>query len=246
MAARWCRVHHLRTLADENVKLVLFDIDGTIMITNGAGRRAVHRALLEVFGTIGSADHRFDGKTDPQIVRELMRLAGHGDEVIDARMERMLDRYVSYLHEELATSQQRLIDALDDRQDALLGLLTGNLAAGARAKLAAVGIDPDRFRVGAFGSDHELRGELPAIAQRRARDEFGLEIPGCDVVVIGDTPADVDCGRSIGARAIGVATGHYSVRDLASRGAAAVFADLSNTGDVLQAIFSSTGNDSRV
>ena len=236
------------------MKLVLFDIDGTIMITNGAGRRAVHRALLEVFGTIGTADHRFDGKTDPQIVRELMRLAGHGDEIIDARMERMLDRYVSYLHEELATATQpplvypgvrELIDAIDQREDALLGLLTGNLASGARAKLESVGINPDRFRVGAFGSDHELRGELPAIAQRRAREALGLEIAGRDVVVIGDTPADVDCGRAIGARAIGVATGHYSVDVLASHGAAAVFADLSNTPDVLRAIFSSMGNDSR-
>ena len=237
------------------MKLVLFDIDGTIMITNGAGRRAVHRALLEVFGTIGTADHRFDGKTDPQIVRELMRLAGHGDEIIDARMERMLDRYVAYLHEELATATQpplvypgvrELIDAIDRRQDALLGLLTGNLASGARAKLESVGINPDRFRVGAFGSDHELRVELPAIAQRRAREELGLEIAGRDVVVIGDTPADVDCGRAIGARAIGVATGHYSVDVLASHGAAAVFADLSNTPDVLRAIFSSIGNDSRI
>jgi phosphoglycolate phosphatase-like HAD superfamily hydrolase len=236
------------------VKLVLFDIDGTIMITNGAGRRAVHRALLEVFGTIGVADHRFDGKTDPQIVRELMRLAGHGDDVIDARMERMLDRYVAYLHEELASATQppvvypgvrELIDELDQHDEALLGLLTGNLAAGARAKLEAVGIDPDRFRVGAFGSDHELRGELPAIAQRRAREELGLDIPGKDVVVIGDTPADVDCGRAIGARAIAVATGHYSVDVLASHGAAAVFADLSNTADVLRAILSPAGNDSR-
>jgi len=228
------------------VKLVLFDIDGTIMITNGAGRRAVHRALLEVFGTIGTSDHRFDGKTDPQIVRELMRIAGHGEETIDARMERMLDRYVTYLHEELARPEHRarvfpgvqeLIEALDARRDALLGLLTGNLAAGARAKLHAAGIDPDRFRVGAFGSDHELRGELPAIAQRRARDAFGVDIPGHDVIVIGDTPADVACGRAIGARAIGVATGHYGVDVLSSHGAAAVFEDLSDTSRVLDAIF---------
>jgi phosphoglycolate phosphatase-like HAD superfamily hydrolase len=228
------------------VKLVLFDIDGTIMITNGAGRRAVHRALLEVFGTIGTSDHRFDGKTDPQIVRELMRIAGHGDETIDARMERMLERYVTYLHEELASPGHRahvfpgvpeLIEALDARGDALLGLLTGNLAAGARAKLAAVGIDPDRFRIGAFGSDHELRGELPAIAQRRAYEALGVDIPGHDVIVIGDTPADVDCGRAIGARAIGVATGHYDVAALAAHGAAAVFEDLSDTARVLDVIF---------
>ncbi len=245
MAARRRHVHHLRSLADPRVKLVLFDIDGTIMITNGAGRRAVHRALLEVFGTIGSPDHRFDGKTDPQIVRELMRLAGHGDDTIDARMSLMLDRYVAYLHDELASPTHtshvfpgvhELIGALDARDDVVLGLLTGNLAAGARAKLTAVGIDPDRFRVGAFGSDHELRGELPAIAQRRARESLGLDIPGRDVVVIGDTPADLDCGRSIGARAIGVATGHYSVDVLASHGAAAVYPDLSDTGEVIRVI----------
>jgi phosphoglycolate phosphatase-like HAD superfamily hydrolase len=231
------------------VKLVLFDIDGTIMITNGAGRRAVHRALLEVFGTIGKADHRFDGKTDPQIVRELMRLAGHGDETIDARMERMLDRYVTYLHEELASPAHKplvypgvhaLIEALDGRNDAILGLLTGNLEAGAHAKLIAVGIEPSRFRIGAFGSDHELRGELPAIAQRRVRESMGLDIPGADVVVIGDTPADVECGRAIGARAIGVATGHYDVHELSSHGAAAVFPDLSDTHAVMEVIFAST------
>jgi phosphoglycolate phosphatase len=227
------------------VRLVLFDIDGTILVTNGAGRRAVHRALLEVFGATGPADHRFDGKTDPQIIRELMRAAGHGDAHIDDRMEEMLDRYVRCLHEELRhpahavhvfPGVRELVDALAARGDVVLGLLTGNLAAGARAKLAAAGIDPDQFRVGAYGSDHELRGELPAIAQRRAREQLGLDIPGGDVVVIGDTPADVACGRGIGARAIGVATGHYSVEELSTHEPAAVFPDLSDTAAVLRVI----------
>src|SRR5947208_2063969 len=83
-----------------------------------------------------------------------------------------------------------------------LGLLTGNLVDGARAKLEAVGIDPAIFRVGAYGTDHELRPRLPEIAQRRARDLLGVEVPGSNVVIIGDTPADVECGRGIGARAI--------------------------------------------
>ena len=228
------------------MKLVLFDIDGTILLTDGAGKRAIHRALLDVFGSTGPADHRFDGKTDPQIVRELMRIAGHADERIDAGMESLFERYLDYLQEELRAGAEdvrvmpgivELLDALDARHDATLGLLTGNLVEGARAKLVAAGIDPDRFSVGAFGSDHETRGELPAVAQRRAREDLGIVVEGRDVVVIGDTPADLSCGRGIGARAIGVATGHYSVDDLSSFDPAAVFADLSCTDEVLRAIF---------
>lgn len=229
------------------VKLVLFDIDGTILLTDGAGRRAVHRALIDVFGSAGPAEHRFDGKTDPQIIRELMRHEGHEDARIDAEMERLLALYVAYLEEELRTGAAGirvmpgvvdLLDALESHTDAILGLLTGNLAAGARAKLRAAGIDPDRFRVGAYGSDHETRGELPAVAQRRAREDLGVRIAGADVVVIGDTPADLECGRAIGARGIGVATGRYSVAELARHDPAAVFKDLSPTADVVRAIFS--------
>lgn len=227
------------------MKLVLFDIDGTILLTDGAGRRAIHRALLEVFGSEAPADHRFDGKTDPQLVREMMRIAGHGDAHIDRLMDTLLARYVALLHQELEHARPRakvfpgvreLIDALDARNDVVLGLLTGNLAAGARAKLSTVGIDPDRFRVGAYGSDHELRGELPAIAQRRVRDQLGVDVSGGDVVVIGDTPADIACGRAIGARAIAVATGSYSVSDLLAHDPAAVFEDLAETERVLEAI----------
>jgi phosphoglycolate phosphatase len=226
------------------MKLVLFDIDGTILAGGGAGKRAVTRALVEVFGTAGPTDHRFDGKTDPQIVRELMRLEGHGDPHIDERMPRLLERYLDYLHDELERPPharllpgiRELLDALEPRPDVVLGLLTGNLATGARAKLAAVGLDPDRFRVGAYGSDHELRGELPALAQRRARDHLGVDIPGRDVVVIGDTPNDLECGRAIGARAIGVATGHYTVEQLLAHAPAAVFADLSDTAAVVDVI----------
>jgi phosphoglycolate phosphatase-like HAD superfamily hydrolase len=227
------------------MKLVLFDIDGTILLTDGAGKRAIHRALIEVFGGTGPDGHRFDGKTDPQIVRELMRLEGHDDERIDDRMDRLLDRYVDYLEDELSRGAdgvrvmpgvRRLLDVLEARDDVVLGLLTGNLAAGARAKLAAAGLDPHRFRIGAYGSDHEVRGELPAIAQRRARDELGLDVPGADVVVIGDTPSDIACGRGIGARAIGVATGHYSVDELRRHDPMAVFADLSPTDEVVRVI----------
>jgi phosphoglycolate phosphatase-like HAD superfamily hydrolase len=227
------------------MKLVLFDIDGTILLTAGAGKRAIHRALREEFGDTGPEDHRFDGKTDPQIVRELMRIVGHADDHIDERMDRLLEKYVSYLREELRAGAHgvevmpgivELLDALRGRSDVILGLLTGNLRSGAQAKLEAAGIDPSQFRVGAYGSDHETRSELPAVAQRRARDELGLDIAGGDVVVIGDTPADIACGRGIGARAIGVATGHYTVDQLREHRPSAVFADLSMTPEVVRAI----------
>ncbi len=227
------------------MKLVLFDIDGTILWSDGAGRRAIHTALTEVFGSTGPADYRFDGKTDRQIVRDLMRIEGHADAHIDSRMDPVLARYVECLTGELGSEDLRarllegvdeLLTALEARDDVILGLLTGNVESGARAKLRAVGIDPDRFAVGAFGSDHEHRPELPAIAQQRVRDLLGIELQGRDIVVIGDTPADIQCGRSIGARAIGVATGRYEVGELAEHGPVAVFEDLADTAAVVRAI----------
>jgi phosphoglycolate phosphatase-like HAD superfamily hydrolase len=227
------------------VKLVLFDIDGTILWSDGAGRRAIQRALREVFGGVGPEDHRFDGKTDPQIVRELMRHAGVPDAHIDARLDEVLDRYLSLLRAELQSVDhgqhvfpgvRELLDTLEARDDVVLGLLTGNIHHGALAKLSAVGIDPARFLVGAFGSDHHERPELPEIARRRAEQALGHPVSGRDVVVIGDTPADVACGVSIGARAIGVATGRYSVDDLRACDAAAVFPDLTDTAAVVRAI----------
>jgi phosphoglycolate phosphatase-like HAD superfamily hydrolase len=225
--------------------LALFDIDGTILSSDGAGRRAITAALDELFGGSGPEHHRFDGKTDPQIVRELMRLEGHDDAHIDARMDALLERYVTYLERELASPAHRptvydgvreLLDALEARDDVVLGLLTGNLERGARVKLDAVGIDADRFKVNAFGSDSEHRPDLPAVARQRARDQLGLHLEGDCIVVIGDTPADIACGRSIGARAIGVATGRYSVDELRAHDPAAVFPDLRDTDEVVKAI----------
>jgi len=227
------------------VKLVLFDIDGTILWSDGAGRRAMQRALMTAFGSSGNAEYRFDGKTDRQIVRDLMRMEGHADEAIDARMDTLLSDYVMGLREELrsgATLVRRfdgvleLLGALETRDDRRIGLLTGNIEVGARAKLEAVGLDPSRFVINAFGSDHEVRGELPAVAQRRAREQLGLDVHGNAIVIIGDTPADIDCTRAIGARAIAVATGRYSVDELADHGPAAVFADLTDTDAVMRAI----------
>lgn len=227
------------------MKVVLFDIDGTLLWTDGAGRRAVHQALHEVFGTPAPDGHEFDGKTDPQIVRELMQLGGVSDDAIDAGLANALQRYVELLHVELKAIDASektypgiapLLDALAARDDVLLGLLTGNVRDGAMAKLDAVGIARDRFKVGAYGSDHANRPDLPEIARARAQELLGHPVAGEDVVVIGDTPADMGCGRGIGARAVGVATGRYTVDDLLACEPAAVFTDLSDTPAVMRAI----------
>ena len=136
--------------------VVLFDIDGTILLAHGAGRRAVHRAMRDVFGVSGPESHPFDGKTDPQIVRELGTLAGLTEEMIVERMTPALDRYYDYLEAditgtphavELLPGVHDLLDALEARDDMMLGLLTGNIESGASLKLRAVNIAPERFVV---------------------------------------------------------------------------------------------------
>jgi len=227
------------------MRLVLFDIDGTLLNSAGLGRASMRRALGSIFGSPGNPAYRYDGKTDKQIVRDVMRLEGHSDEHIDSQMEKLIEIYLEGLHEGVMSGKFdvrpldgviELLDALEPRDDVVLGLLTGNVESGARTKLTAAGIDPDRFRVNAFGSDHELRPELPGIAQRRASEQLGLDIAGDRMVVIGDTPADIACGRSLGAKAIGVASGHYTVEDLQSHDPYAVFASLKNTAEVLESI----------
>lgn len=222
--------------------LVLFDIDGTLLTAAGAGKRAIHRALRDVFGGVGPADYWFDGKTDPQIVRDLMRHEGHSDAVIDERLGEVLVRYRDRLSIELQDPAHlpivhpgvpELLEALESRNDVVVGLLTGNIEEGATQKLRAVGLDPIRFVIGAFGSDHEHRLELPAIAASRARNHLGRDV---ELVVIGDTPADVACGTGASRRAIAVATGRYSVEELAACNPAAVFANLSDTEAVMTAI----------
>jgi phosphoglycolate phosphatase-like HAD superfamily hydrolase len=226
-------------------KLVLFDIDGTILLSAGAGRRAITAALAEAIGDAAAFGRvRFDGKTDPQIVLDLLEAAGQTGPHSEERVQALCARYVSLLEDELASvSGMRLmpgfpaiLDRLEATSGVVLGLLTGNLARGATLKLRAAGLDPHRFRVGAFGSDSGHRPDLPAIAAERAAPLFGRVPAGEEVVIIGDTPADITCGSAIGARAVAVATGAYGVVELEACGAHAVFSDFSDTGAALAAI----------
>lgn len=227
-------------------RLVLFDIDGTILLTAGAGRRAIVAALGQEIGNgIGFDRVRFDGKTDPQIVAEMLEVSGRPGPHPEQQVRAIFERYVGLLAIELQQPRSRttvmpgihsLLDRLETEDGVILGLLTGNLADGARLKLRSAGLDPDRFRVGAFGSDAAHRPDLPPIAARRAEPFFGRVPAGHEVVIIGDTPADIACGECIGARAVGVATGGYSVPDLAACGPHVVFEDLSDTDRVVDAI----------
>lgn len=227
-------------------KLVLFDIDGTLLWSDGAGRAAIREALLAEMGTSGPIEgFRFDGKTDPQIVRELLTAAAHPQATSASHITAVCARYVELLELELSHGTRRvrifagvdaLLNAVASQTGAVLGLLTGNVVEGARLKLRAAGIDPARFRVGAFGSDSGVRSDLPGIAARRAEAVMGRIPLGEDIVIVGDTPADMTCGHAVGARAIGVATGSYSITDLLQVGAYAAFEDLSDTAGVLDAI----------
>jgi phosphoglycolate phosphatase-like HAD superfamily hydrolase len=226
-------------------RLVLFDIDGTLLSADGAGKRAIYDALMQVFGTTGPIhDYSFAGRTDPEIVRDLMRAAGIPDAEIDAGMRALWFLYVENLHREIREIRVRALPGVaallarveDAGGEMVLGLLTGNIVQGARIKVDAARLGFGRFRVGAFGSDHAHRPELPAIAIARARERTGVCYAGKEVVIIGDTPLDVACGAHLGVRTLAVATGRHPVDELAESGADYVFPDLSDVDGAWRAI----------
>ena len=204
------------------MKLLLFDIDGTILNTYGSGRRAIEEALGGVLGRPVETDGiSFSGKTDPQIMNEVM---AHMDLDEAARVRHLpdvIDAYVAALGQHLDPDGvtllpgiRELVDDLQTQPDVQLALLTGNLEPTAHLKLSAARMD-GYFDFGAFGSDSAHRPDLPAIAVERARAHTGRRFSGKDVVIIGDTEHDIACGRGIGAFSVGVCTGHYARADLA-------------------------------
>jgi len=226
-------------------RLVLFDIDGTLLTAGGAGARAVREAMLEVYGETGSiGGYNMGGRTDPQIVRELLTAVGYSVEDVEARLDALWGRYIQNLRRELGQARitpfpgvPELLDRLERSGDpTVLGLLTGNVMEGARLKVDAAGLGFDRFRVGAYGSDHWQRPELPAVAARRAREATGIDFEGKEIVIVGDTPFDISCGAHLGVRTIATATGTHSAADLASHGPDYLFDDLSDVDAVWRAI----------
>jgi len=226
------------------VRLFLFDVDGTLVTARGAGRAAFGRALQATYGTPGAVDvYDFRGKTDPRIVWDLMRGAGLDDAAITRGLDAFFAAYLEELRRAIGDGSRvqvmpgvaAVVSALAARDDALVGLLTGNIEAGARLKLAPTGLWP-LFSVGAFGSDDMDRRRLPAIARARARLVAGRDFPFARVTIIGDTPLDVDCARACGAVAVAVATGQHPQEELAACEPDHIFADFTDVARALAAL----------
>ena len=222
--------------------LLLFDIDGTLT-WGGPAKEAFGFALEGTFGTAGPiANHDFSGKTDPLIMRELLTAAGHASCDIEAGLQRFRDLYLSELDARIRAEPvtvlpgvRELIGALAARDDVFLGLVTGNVEGGARLKLRSAGLW-DHFPVGAFGSDHDVRNELPTIAFRRAAAHWGRPFRGEHAVIIGDTPRDIECGKAVGAATVAVATGRFPAADLRDAGADRVLAGFADTRATVEAL----------
>lgn len=221
-------------------RLLLFDIDGTL-VSGGPAKEAFQVALVDAFGTTGPIDALpFAGKTDPQIARELLLHAGLSDADVDRGLPALYVRYLEELESRLPTRPMavlpgvlELVEALAARVDVALGLVTGNIAGGARLKLSGPGLH-HHFVIGAYGSDSEERNDLPALALRRARERWGVDFDPRDVLVIGDTPRDVECGRAHGLTTVGVATGGYDEAALTGAGADHVLLDFGDTDRVTE------------
>jgi phosphoglycolate phosphatase len=219
------------------VKLLLFDVDQTLISTGGAGIRALNRAFRDIFSMENAMDGILPhGKTDPGIIREIF--AARGGDGNGVSMEPILERYLVHLREEVETSAAyrvlpgivRVLDQLSPRSDVLLGLATGNIELGARIKLQRGDLNR-YFSFGGFGSDAEDRTDLVRRAADVAAGRCGGAVAACDVFVIGDTPRDVEAGRAAGFCTIGVATGRFTTDELRDSGATAVLRDFEQDCD---------------
>lgn len=197
-------------------KLLLFDIDGTLIQSKGASREAKALAMKEVFGTAATVrTHNFGGKTDWQILREVLSPMGISSDKIAQKMEQYEQVFARRMAEEIVKFDVvalpgviDLLKALDKRSDVVVGLVTGNTSQTSPIKLRAAGIDPSLFVVGAYGSEADDRNELPRLALKRAIQLTKQAIRPEEVVIIGDTVKDVEAARAIGGLAVTVFTGY--------------------------------------
>lgn len=221
--------------------LLLFDIDGTLILSGGAGESALKEAMQARFGI--EEDLKgivLAGATDKKIAREMLEKAGL--EVSVENITGLLDAYLAALPHHLPKHAGRvlpgiakLLEQLKKHDDCVLALLTGNVVRGAELKLSHYGVW-DYFEFGAFADDHHDRNELGKFAKARAQEKHGEEFPPEHIFIIGDTPRDIECGKAIGAKTVAIATGNYSTAELAKHAPDYLFEDLSDTESVIAAL----------
>jgi phosphoglycolate phosphatase-like HAD superfamily hydrolase len=228
-------------------RLLLFDVDGTLVDAAGAGRKSMVRAFETTFGVDGvgarTAAVRYAGRTDPTILDAVAEAAGIPVDSYEERREELVAAFLGELEAEMARDDPRrrvlpgvpeLLDCLAARDDVRLGLVTGNLERGARIKLRAFGIER-YFLGGGFSSDHPSRREIAKIAWRRLSETAGVAFAPDDVVVIGDTEHDVDCARANGFRAVAIDSGWVPRADLELAAPDHLLDDLTESRRVLEA-----------
>jgi phosphoglycolate phosphatase len=222
------------------MKVILFDIDGTLVRTGGAGKAAIEAALCEEFGvSLSSEEVPYSGRTDRAIGHDL--LVGHQIEPSPANLARLVEGYLARLPHYLGRfagvvcpGVGDLLAQLRGRPGVVLGLLTGNVRRGAEAKLGHYGLW-DHFACGGFGDHHFDRDDVARSALRSAEEHIGRRVDPADVWVVGDTPLDVSCARAVGANAVAVATGWHPLDKLAETRPDVLLADLSDAGALLAA-----------
>ncbi|MEM8484525.1 MAG: HAD family hydrolase [Bacteroidota bacterium] len=221
------------------MKLLLFDIDGTLLVSKGAGRKAMQAAVRKMTNktdvSIEGVD--FSGRTDPQIIKDVFVTNGFEADDWESWIAEALESYVEAFTEAFSPDQfislpgvHALIEQLHAQPNVQLAILTGNLEKTAYLKLKGIGLE-SYFPFGAFASDHADRYQLPPIAVQRALDHTGHQYEGKNVVIIGDTKHDILCGRSINVMSIAVSTGHYNAEDLHIHNPDVLLDDLSNTNE---------------
>jgi phosphoglycolate phosphatase-like HAD superfamily hydrolase len=219
--------------------VILFDIDGTLIRSGGAGKDAMEAALRSAFGLTHIKDEvPYSGRTDCAIARDL--LAVHGLDPTPQNQRKLQDAYLDHLPQSLRTrggkvlpGVEQLLTALKECAGAVVGLLTGNIRRGAETKLGHFGLW-DHFTCGGFGDDHFDRDDVARMALREVESHLGGRVNPAEIWVIGDTPLDVKCARAIGAKAIAVATGWHPVEELTACSPDHCLSDLSDHRSLLE------------
>lgn len=227
-----------------NSRLLLFDIDGTLISSGGRGKNAMLAAIGALFGKTPEnfSFKDFAGSTDPLIVRTLIQKNGIQSVDPDTTYEKVLPHYIAFLERELNDHPEpvkvlpgvkKLLDLLQSDRQCCLGLVTGNIAEGAKMKLQSAGLT-DYFSIGAYGSDAANRNLLPPIAVERAARKFDRHFSPENIWVIGDTPRDIACAKANEFRSLAVATGGWSTAQLQTHQPDVTLPDLSDSQKVLQ------------